>query len=237
MKTSLRRFARAVGLCTAFSLVPSATQASDIVVAVPGNTIVQDADGDLMPVNCNPSLPNRPCSLPASASPALPAWQDIKTARIHQVGGRVDFSIATYGAIPATPPVSFLAYFWQFQDGCVHPSPTNKDGVRVLWDGDMWMAHWYTITSCSPRTIEQGAALPLQLTDEGVRVRASIGDLLTELGSAPLVWFAGVRRMPFIHPVFTSTVAVDVAPDVFAFNPTPPPAFLFPEDSATWEPR
>lgn len=226
-----------IGIAAALSIGPLAANASDIVAAVPGNTVVQDGAGDQLLVACDPAQPDRPCSLPPGAPLALPGWADIKTAKITQIGGgRVDLFIAFYEPVPATPPVPFLAYFWQFQDGCVMPSPTDKEGIRVRWDGDMWSANWFTVTSCNPRTIVQGDPVPFAFTSDGVFVRVSLADLLT-LGGPSLNWFAGVRRLSFSHPTFTRTVAVDVAPDVIAFNPAPPPIVITPEDSAPWEPR
>jgi hypothetical protein len=231
------RSARAAILCLPLFVVSLAAKPQD--VSVPGTSVVGDAAGDLMPVNCNPAAVNRPCTLPPGASHALPGWQDIRTAKIHQIGkDRLDLSIALHEPLPSAPPAPFLAYFWQFQDGCVHPSPSDKDGIRVLWDGNMWFAHWYVVTGCNPRTVAQGNRIErLDFTEDGLRVRVALAELLTQVGSTPLLWFAGVRRLPFIHPVFTATLALDVAPDVFAFNPAPPPPLVFPEPSAPWERR
>jgi hypothetical protein len=110
----------------------------------------------------------------------------------------------------------------------------------VAWDGDTWSANWFVITSCNPRTIVFGNPVPFQFTEDGIKVRVALSDLLANgtVPGAPLVWFAGVRRLPFAHSTFTHTVPVDVAPDVEAFNPTPPPILLtFPEESATWVQR
>lgn len=220
-------------------LGPLTGSASTVEASVPGNTVVQDGYGDLLLRHCDPAFPDRHCSLPPNAPLPLPAWLDIKTARITQIGGgRVDLFIALYEPIPAVPSVPFLSYYWQFQDGCVVPSPTDKDGVRVHWDGNTatWSANWFVITSCSPRTIVQGNPVPFVFTEDGVLVRVSLSELLTRAGSS-LQWFAGVRRLPFVHPVFSHTVAVDLAPDVLQFNPTPPPGVVNPESSADWGPR
>ena len=216
---------------------PMPSSASQVVALVPGNTVVQDASGDLLLVDCNASFPDHPCSLPPGAPLALPNWFDIKTAKITEIGGdRVDLSIALYAPVPAVPPVPFVTYFWQFQDGCFEPSPTDKDGIRVHWDGDIWSANWYVITSCNPRTVVHGDPVRFVFTDDGVMVRVRLADLITR-GGAPLEWYAGVRRLPFAHPTFARTVPVDVAPDVVKFNPSPPPILIHPEDPADWEPR
>jgi hypothetical protein len=216
---------------------PLTVTASDVVALVPGNTVVQDVADDLLLVDCNILLPDHPCSLPPGAPLALPDWFDIKTAKITEVGrGRVDLSIALHAPVPAAPPVAFVSYFWQFQDGCLVPSPTDKDGIRVHWDGDMWVANWYVILSCDPRAIVQGDPVDFVFTEDGVMVRVSLSDLITR-GGAPLDWYAGVRRLGFAHPVFTHTVPVDVAPDVVEFNPSPPPILIHLEDPATWEPH
>jgi hypothetical protein len=210
---------------------------SDIVTAIPGNTVVQDAAGDLQLVNCSVSFPDRPCSLPPGAPLALPGWFDVKTAKITEIGeARADLFIALQAQVPVVPPVPFLSYFWTFQDGCVEPSPTDKDGIRVHWDGDMWGANWFVIASCNPRIIVQGDPVDFRFTEDGVVVRVPLADLLTR-GGVPLRWYAGVRRLSFSHPTFTRTVGVDLAPDVTAFNPSPPPVVVHPEDSAPWEPR
>jgi hypothetical protein len=56
-----------------------------------------------------------------------------------------------------------------------------------------------------------------------------------------LEWYAAVRRVPFNYtplgyPNFPKTVPVDFAPDVEAFNPSPPPILINPEEPTTWEP-
>jgi hypothetical protein len=215
---------------------------SVVTAQVPGNTVVQDPAGDLLLKNCSTTLPNAHCSLPPSAPLSLPDYFDLKTAWITQIGGgRVNLFIALYQPIPATPPEPFISYFWQFQDGCVVPSPTNKDGIRVRWDGDTetWSANWHVITSCNPRTVVQGDPVMFQFTEDGVKVQVTLSDLLANGGSpgSPIEWYAGVRRLPFVHETFTRTVPVDVAPNVVEFNPLPPPALLTPQDPAIWEPQ
>ncbi len=216
-------------------------QTGSVVAAVPGNTVVQDPAGDLLLKNCDPIQSEIPCSLPPNPQLPLPDWFDLKTAKITEIGeGQVDLHIELYAPIPAAPLVPFVSYIWQFQDGCVVPSPTDKTSISVVWDGDTqtWSANWFVITSCNPRTIIEGDPVPFGFTEDGVKVRVLLSDLLPS-GASPesLLWFAAVRRLPFSHPTFKRTVPVDVAPDVIAFNPTPPPVLIEPEDSATWDPR
>jgi len=229
--------ALAGGLVAWALVAPLASSASDIVVSVPGNTVVQDAGNDLMLLHCDLAFPDRACSLPPGGPDALPAWADVKTAKITAIGGgRVDLQIALYAPAPADPGVPFFSYFWQFQDGCVEPSPTDKDGIRVHWDGAAWNANWYVITSCNPRHIVQGDPVDFVFTDDGVRVRVSLEDLLTRGGGVPMTFYAGTRRLPFEHPVFTRTIPVDVAPDVNQLNPSPPPILIHPQVPAPWQP-
>lgn len=100
----------------------------------------------------------------------------------------------------------------------------------------MWAANWYVITNCNPRAIVQGDPVDFRFTDDGVFVRVALSDLLTRGGGTPLSFYAGVRRMPFSHSVFSRTVAVDVAPDVIKLNPSPPPILINPEIPARWQP-
>ncbi len=215
---------------------------SVVTAQVPGNTVVQDPANDLLLKNCSVAAPNAPCSLPPNASLSLPDYFDVKTAWITQIGGgEVNLFIAPYQSIPATPPQNFISYFWQFQDGCSIPSPTDKDGIHVVWDGDTqtWSAHWFVVTSCNPRTVEQGDAVPFQFTEDGVKVQVTLSDLLANGGSpgSPIEWYAGVRRLPFKHPVFTRTVPVDVAPDVVGFDPITGDFIKSLQDPAIWESR
>lgn len=229
-------------LTTLLSLGGLALAQSFVAAQVPGNTVVQDPAGDLLLKNCDPADPTVPCSLPPAAPLALPGYFDVKTARITQIGGgRVNFFIALYEAVPETPPEGFVAYFWQFQDGCTVPSPTDKDGIRVVWHGDTdtWSANWYVIESCNPRARVIGDPVPFEFTEDGVKVQVTLSDLLANGGTpgAPIEWYAGTRRLSFEHPTFTHTVPTDVAPDVSAFNPTPPPEIIHPEEPAIWEPQ
>ena len=223
----------------------ASVQGSEIVASVPGNTVVKDSEGDLLLRNCNSDYPDIPCSLPPGTSLDLPGYFDIKKAKITQIGrGRVDLSIALYEPIPAEPPYPFANYYWQFEGGCVEPAPGNKSAISIVWrdwgGGTMeWRANWLEITNCNPRTIITGDPVPFEFTEDGVKVRVALDDLLTATDPGePLIWHAGVRRMPFTHPVF-NTVGVDYAPDVIEFNPFSPipPYFIYPEEPATWEPR
>lgn len=225
---------------------------SVISVSKPGITVVQDPQDDLLLRNCDPAHPGIPCSLPPGAPLDLLEYFDIKTARIGQVGqGFVDLSIALYLPVPAVPPDPFVAYIWQFEGGCVvfDPNNPNKAGIQVVWtkwpDGiTEWRANWFVITECTPdRKIGLGDSVPFQFTGDGIKVRVPLSVLLTAKDPGePLFWFAAVRRVPFIYTLpdgttFSNTVPVDLAPDVTAFNPTPPPGVIHPEDPATWEPR
>jgi len=88
------------------------------------------------------------------------------------------------------------------------------------------------ILSCIPRAIQPGDPVPFQFTEDGVKVRVALDDLKTAIDPGePLIWHAGVRRIPFIFGDF-ATVAVDYAPDVVELVPplctsiilkTPPP--------------
>jgi hypothetical protein len=209
-------------------------------VARPGNTVVHDWMDDFLIVECSQDCLDCPCTLPPNAQLPLPSWMDLRKAKITQIGNsRIDLFITLFAPIPETPPVPFLTYFWQFQDGCIEPSPTDKDGIRLNWDGNTatWSAHWMVITSCDPRTIEIGAPVPFRFIADGAAVRVSLEDLIVEAGD-PLKWYVGVRRLPFVHSLFSSTFPVDVAPDVIDFDyTTEPPSVIHPEDSATWDTR
>ncbi len=227
-----------------YSQIPVAT------VSVPGKTVVMDYAGDLQLRNCNPTYPDMPCSLPPGAPLALPGYFDIKSAQITEVGrGQVDLSMQLYEPIPAQPPYGYISYVWQFAGGCIGGQPGAKDAIIVLWNyptPQEWTAVWGVIMSCSPDrviNVDYAHPLPLTFTPDGVKVRVPLADLLTAADEAgTLVWHAAIRRVPFIYitPLgtqFTHTTAVDYAPDVFEFNPTPPPYVIQPEDFATWEPR
>jgi hypothetical protein len=221
-----------------------------ISVSKPGITVVQDPDNDLLLRRCDPTYPGIPCSLPPSAPLNLPGYFDIKTARITQIGtGLVDLSINLYEPIPAEPPYGFVSYIWQFAGGCVTGEPGDKDAINVVWNEGTWSAFWVKIKKCSPREIEIDPDTPVtfQFTDNGVKVRVPLADLLTAIdATGTLRWHAAVRRIPFLYhpegyPEFPNTAAADYAPDVTEFldcglPPTPPCAWK-PDDPARWEPR
>ena len=207
----------------------------------PSITTVQDAEGALLLRNCDPANSLMYCSLPPGAPLSLPGYFDIKTARIVQISGEeVELSISLYAPIPAAVPDPFVNYNWTFQGGCVNPSPGNKAGIAIYWNGTTWAANWVIITNCTPQTIATGSTIPFEFTEDGVKVRVALADLLTAIDPGePLYWHASTRRMPATHSTFPNTVPVDFAPNVMAFNPIPPPAptFVYPEDEATWEPN
>ena len=236
------------------ALSPFLVRASTIVTEEPGNTVVSDPTADLVLKKCDPLFPDRPCSLAPSVSGPpfvyLP-YTDITEANItaQQLGnGLVDMVISLNGAVPGTltnpassttPPPPFLAYFWQFENGCIgnQPGPTDKDGARVVWhfDTQTFTANWFTITNCNPRTIQQDVPLPVNISSDGkqLKVTVDICDLVSR-GGDPLSWFAGVRRIGFINPTFSKTFPMEVAPDVIALNPNPPPILSQPEVPAQW---
>lgn len=230
------------------SLMPAA--ASTVVTQVPGNTVVQDDAGDLILLRANPDYPNRHSSLPPGAPLPLtsPPWTDIKTAKITQLGGgRVELSMVLHAPVPETPAFLFLSYGWQFEGGCVGAEPgvvTDKANVFVRWTQGQWQANWGVITDCDPRTVELGDPVDFRIEDDTVRVRVELDDLLLTVDpEVELEWHAAVRRLPFVHPTYTRTVTVDVAPDVIVRNPDPglPLIRKYPhplaEPPAIWVPR
>ncbi len=94
----------------------ASVQGSNVVVSIPGYTVVQDAQGDLQLRQCNPNpiYQGISCSLPPPAPLSLPGYFDVKTAKIMQLGPKwVELSIALYAPIPAVPPlgIRFIDYF------------------------------------------------------------------------------------------------------------------------------
>jgi len=227
---------------------------SGVVAQVPGNTVVQDSQGDLLLRRCDPANTDIPCSLPPPPTnplPNLPGYFDIKTAKITQIGGgRVDLSIALYEPIPAEPyispgtPYGFVSYIWQFAGGCVNQEAGSKDSISVVWqyweDNQTWewRASWYVITDCNPRTIKRGDPVPFIFTEDGIKVQVLLSDLLTAIDPDPgyLEWHAAVRRIPFIYGDFPHTTAEDYAPNVMKLISTSP-FWEKGEDFAIWEPR
>jgi hypothetical protein len=223
---------------------------SGVVAQVNGNTVVQDPANDLLLRDCIHNYPDIACSLPPGEVLDLPAYFDIKTAKITQIGrGRVDLSIALYEPIPAEPSYPFVSYIWQFQGGCVGTPPKtgNKAAISIVWHGatKTWTANWYVISNCNPRQITEAESIAdWNFTTDGVMVRVALDDLLeaTDDGKT-LVWHAAVRRLPFVYTLsdgteITHTVAVDYAPDVVELSDTPPYYVTnHPEEEATWVPR
>jgi hypothetical protein len=232
----------------------ASVQGSDVLLEMPGITVVHDAKGDFLLRNCDPNHPGIPCSQYPGESPTLPGYFDIKNATIIQLGPKyVDLFITLYAPIPKKPPYGFVSYIWQFQGGCVNPQPGNKDSISLVWQDwegtgtPEWRAYWYEITECTPdRKIERGDPVPFKIIWNGVMVRVLLDDLATAIDPDPgyLEWHAAVRRVPFIYPpgcmqtnACWNTAAVDYAPDVLEFLPCPPgPCAEFPEDFAHWEP-
>lgn len=96
----------------------ASVQGSDIIVSVPGISILEDSKDDLQLKNCSASAPDVACSLPPNVPQYLPEYFDIKSARITQIGRNlVDLVIKVYEPIPAGPPYGFVSYFWQFKGG------------------------------------------------------------------------------------------------------------------------
>jgi hypothetical protein len=225
-----------------------AIEGSEIVIAVPGSTVIKDLEGDLLLRNCDTTSPEIPCSLPPGEAwdPPLPGYFDIKEASINQSGRKwVDLSISLYEPIPAVPSYPYVSYSWAFEGGCIKTQPPTlgisiqwKDWGAGTWE---WRANWVEITSCAdPRAIEIGLPVPFKFTKDGVKVRVALSDLLTAADeTGTLIWHAAVRRVPFIYTIDATsfrTVAVDYAPDVLSLV-DPSPFIAYPEVSATWEPR
>ena len=220
-------------------LSPVLVGASTVDTSTPGSTVVTDNDHDLQLRNCDLSNPNNACSLPPTASTDYFPQFDIVRANITSLPGNglVEMAIDLNGAIPAAPSAGFISWFWQFENGCVggQPGPTNKDGVRVNWNGSIFTANWFVITNCNPREINIGAPIGFSFENARttVKVQADICDLVGKAGES-LTWHAGVRRVAFGNLDFPNSIAVDSAPDVVAFNPTPPPQVIHPEAAAPW---
>lgn len=218
---------------------PLAVFASTIAVEEPGNTVIEDGVSDFQLRNCDPSSPDRHCSLPPDALLTSPPFTDIIKAHItYAGGGLVELSMTFDKPIPDGPDnFKFLSWFWQFENGCIggQPGPTDKDAVHIGWNGSNFRAEWVVIKNCAPREMEIGPAIPFRFSNERrtVSVQVDLCDLAARAGD-PLLWWAGTRRLPFAHPTFTHTVPVDMAPDILAFNPSPPPPIILPEEPARW---
>ena len=211
--------------------------ASDIATSEPGTTEVRDAAGDAQLVNCDRSRPAMPCTIDEGAPRGQPGWVDIASAAIRQVdAATVELSMTLRAPIPAAPSVPVLVYYWQFQDGCTRPSPSDKDGVNAFWNGRRWTAQWFVVEGCAPRRVVPGDPVAVRFDDRTVTVRVRLADLVTR-GGAPLRWFAATRLLLFEHPLFRRTLPVDTAPDVVAIDAARPDQPVHPEPPASWIPR
>ena len=139
----------------------TAALSAEIVTERPGHVTVADGSDHSLLVNCALEARDRFCSLPPGAPRDQPGWSAIKEAAIEQLDqDTVELSI-TLAAPPPTAPPGMLIYYWQFQDGCTAPSPTDKDGVHILWNGRAWSASWFVIGDCKPRRVVQGGRYPI----------------------------------------------------------------------------
>jgi len=211
--------------------------ASEIVTSQPGTSEVRAAAGHVQLVNCDRTRPDTPCTIDEGVSRRQPGWVDISSAAIRQIdAATVELSMTLRAPIPASPGVPILVYYWQFQNGCNEPSPSDKDGVNVFWNGRRWTARWFVVESCAPRRVAVGEPVPVRFEDRSVTVRVRLADLVTR-GGAPLRWFAATRLLLFDHPVFRHTLPADTAPDVVAIDPARPDTPVHPEPPAAWVPR
>ncbi len=165
--------------------------ASIIVTEHPGISLIQDEQGDLFLVKCDPSNLVNPCSLPPGVPVVTsPPWTDIQMAKAHQVGKKwVDFHIITYGDIPKAPLFGFFSFAFVFNwDYC---KTGSNYGFRVMWKDGVWSANWWTITSCGyPREVKEGDPIfNFIIEGDTVKVRVSVDDLYTNvLPTDPLYW-------------------------------------------------
>ncbi len=250
MRTMFLIVSIALVLFAAAGVIPVLASQKPSVANVPGNTVVQDDEGDLILVNADSSQKAKPCSLPPGVPLYSPPWTDIKTAKITQLGNdRVELAMSLYAPVPEKP-LFWVSYVWQFEGGCINPTPgvTYKDSVSVWWNPEVgkWQGSWFVITSCSPtRTIERGDPVEVRFSEDGVRARVQLDDLIQTTSGEEIRWHAAVRRLPFVWDFpdtigvdYANTIGVDYAPDVVALNSLPPPPFLVnPQPPATWQPR
>jgi len=204
--------------------------------AVPGSTVIEDLQGDFIGGACDPAHANLPCSRPQTYSGTPAPYLDIKTVRItHADSTHIELSMTLYGPPPSVPELSSISYFWQFEGGCLgdrtNPS-TNKNALSVGWNGRAWSAHWSQIVDCTTLASVQGDAVEYRVSGDTISVRVLLSDLVRRSGEA-IQWFAGVRLVN-PAPQFPNTISLDLAPDVNAVNPSPPPLFLRPHEPATW---
>jgi len=114
----------------------ASVQGSEIISSVPGNTVVEDPQGDLLLRGCDPEHRGIPCSLFPGEGLDLPGYFDIKEAKITQISkGQVDLHITLYEPVPAEPPYGFVSYIWQFEGGCVGQNPQlgDKAAISIVW--------------------------------------------------------------------------------------------------------
>ena len=181
--------------------------------------------------------PTARCTIGVGVSRRQPGWVNIASAAIRQLdAGTVELSMALRAPIPQSPSVPVLVYYWQSQNGCNEPSPTDKDGVNVLWNGRRWSARWFVVQGCAPHLVSPGASGPVRFEGRTVTVRVRLADLVNR-GGAALRWFAATRLLRFQHPVFTRTLPVDTAPDVVTIDAARPDEPGHPEPPASWAPR
>ena len=224
---------------TALALLGVASRgtASEIVTSQPGTTMIRDAAGDAQLVSCDRAHPTSPCTIGPDASRRQPGWVDIESAAIRHVdAATVELSMTLRAPIPTSPGVPVLVYYWQFQNGCNEPSPSDKDGVNAFWNGRRWTARWFVVEGCAPRRVTPGVPVPVRFEDRTVTVRVRLADLITRAGAA-LRWFAATRLLLFQHAVFSHTLPVDTAPDVVTIDPARPDEPVHPEPPASWVPR
>jgi hypothetical protein len=184
--------------------------------------------------NCERAQPRRPCTIGVGMSRTQPGWLDIESAEIRQGNADiVELSMTLQASIPKSPNVPALVYYWQFQDGCTEPSPTDKEGANAFWNGRSWSAQWFVVDGCNPRHVVVGSPIPVRFEDRTVTLRVRVADLVTRQG-APLRWFAATRLLVFNHPVFARTLPVDTAPDVVTIDPSHPDEPRHPEHAAPW---
>jgi hypothetical protein len=202
-----------------------------------GISEVHAAPHALRIVECRPDEAHRPCMVAAPAPRDVPAWLAIARAAIRQTErNMVELSMVLGAPVPPVPDTPLLVYYWQFQDGCVAPTPTNKSGVNAVWNGQRWSARWFVITGCNPRRVAPGDSLPLRFDGSTLTVSVRRADLVTR-GGEPLVWFAASRLLPFDDERYPRTFPVDTAPEVVALDPEHPDAPRRPQAPARWTPR
>jgi hypothetical protein len=186
--------------------------ASKIVAQLPGNTIVQDDEGDLFLVVKELGVRY---SLPEGADEESAPWTDIKTAKITQLGSdMVELSMVLQEPVPQEPSYNFLYYNWLFR---------NSNGeftlVSVWWEGD-WHASWLK----PPDNQNYGPVNRVFFEDDTIKVRISLEDLINKVSGDAFMWSARVGR---VHAGPPLSAPVDACPG----EPTSEPQW------AEWESR